>query len=914
MYVQSSSSLSSILSRSMSRVSRMVCVGLLLWLFSLVGCGEVVVERCKGGYLLDDKCVACLKDEHCRSSQEPKSTKICSNEGKCVCGSDSDCPDRQYCGTEGGCFECLKDSHCTTEKPKCVQHFCQVCEPGQSKACMLPNVCGEGISICESRGEWSDCKVPDSGFCKEDEVCIDKKCTTCRASQPLLCGDVCVNIATDANHCGACQKACKPGQLCSGERCVCQPGQLLCDGKCIDPTNNPAHCGACGRACTSGQTCASGACLQTCPKSTPTPCYGGCVDTNRDANHCGKCGSKCSGRKRCVSGACRCPEGMTDCDGTCVDLEIDHQYCGSCSQACKRGQLCARGGCVTSCPASTPTTCYGGCVDLQNHPRHCGKCGKTCFDGQLCKAGKCGCPKGLILCGDKCVDIGESRLHCGGCGQACKDGESCYKGTCLSICPEKTLLCDGGCIEESSSFRHCGGCGKTCRVTEQCKAGKCICADGYTLCGDDCVDTQTSAVHCGACSNVCRVDEICRGGVCEPATSVCQAGQSKRCYSGAPGTEGVGVCKAGKQLCVNGKLSTTCTGEVVPLPEDCNGEDDNCDGQIDENLYCLELVAGDGTKGYKNGLGVQAQLSGPNGLLVLPSGVLLISDSGNHCLRKWDPTTKMISDFAGVCGKKGYLNGDATQALFNNPNALVVDTKGNVFVADVGNGSVRKVDPQGKVTTFAGSGTIGYENGTATEARFRSNYGLALGPNGALYVADAGNHVIRKIDAQGNVSLFAGKAKTAGYKNGPALQAEFASPSRLTFDTKGNLYISDARNRRIRMIDPQGNVTKFAGSGVDSHWNTTLENSHFSTPTSLRYTAKGHIYLADMGNREIRKLDPSSGVVTVAGNHKQTSGTFKAGAGATCFIGTVISITYDGKQTIYLASVSLHQIYKMTIW
>ena len=145
---------------------------------------------------------------------------------------------------------------------------------------MLPNVCGEGISICESRGEWSDCKVPDSGFCKEDEVCIDKKCTTCRASQPLLCGDVCVNIATDANHCGACQKACKPGQLCSGERCVCQPGQLLCDGKCIDPTNNPAHCGACGRACTSGQTCASGACLQTCPKSTPTPCYGGCVDTN----------------------------------------------------------------------------------------------------------------------------------------------------------------------------------------------------------------------------------------------------------------------------------------------------------------------------------------------------------------------------------------------------------------------------------------------------------------------------------------------------------------------------------------------------------------------------------------------------------------------------------------------------------
>ncbi|MBK04015.1 MAG: hypothetical protein CL932_04535 [Deltaproteobacteria bacterium] len=896
---------------------------LLLAISYTLGCGEIQAPGCPGDtHFLEGVCVACLKDEHCRSSDQSDSTKICSKDNKCICGSDKDCPERQFCGLEGGCFECLQDTHCAGgDKPKCVQNFCQVCAPGDTKACTLPNVCGEGISVCESRGEWSDCKVPDSGFCKSGEVCVNKRCTTCLASQPLLCGDVCVNIATDANHCGACQKACKPGQLCSGERCVCQPGQLLCDGKCIDPTNNPAHCGACGRACTSGQTCASGACLQTCPKSTPTPCYGGCVDTNRDANHCGKCGSKCSGRKRCVSGTCRCPEGMTDCDGTCVDLEIDHQYCGSCSQACKRGQLCARGGCVTSCPASTPTTCYGGCVDLQNHPRHCGKCGKTCFDGQLCKAGKCVCPKGQSLCENQCVNVDENLLHCGGCGQACKDGESCYKGACIALCPDNTTLCDGGCVESDTSFHHCGGCGKTCRVTEQCKAGKCACADGYTLCGDDCVDTDNDAKHCGACDVACRVDEICRDGVCESVGTTCREGELRQCYTGARGTKGVGPCKGGVRTCQGGAFGA-CVGEVLPKQELCNDLDDDCDGRVDEDLYCISLVAGAGKPGYKEGPALQAMFDGPNGLIVSKSGLLYIADSKNHCIRVFDPKSQNVSLFAGACGQKGDKDGPAKSALFHRPEGLRFDASGNLYIADVNNGKIRKIDPKGVVTTVAGSGLcdnktdkVCHRDGPVGQARFYNAFGLALDAQGNIYVADGANHVIRKIDQKaGVVTTFAGIPNGKDMVNGPGAKAKFHWPSRLDVDGQGNVYVGDASNRQIRKIDPKGNVTTFAGSVWGSSDTTPMTASRFKQPCGVVVDANGDMYVADGTGMKIRKLLVKQDRVTTVAGFDGAAIPFQAGPGVNAYIGSIFAIAIDNQnKRLYLTSTNTHQIYQIKL-
>ena len=220
----------------------------------------------------------------------------------------------------------------------------------------------------------------------------------------------------------------------------------------------------------------------------------------------------------------------------------------------------------------------------------------------------------------------------------------------------------------------------------------------------------------------------------------------------------------------------------------------------------ISTVAGNGTLGSSGdgGPATSAELSVPFGVAVDSSGNLFIVDGFTHTVRKVD-TSGIISTVAGV-GTAAFSGdgGPATSAHLNNPNDLVVDSSGNLFIADRNNHRIRKVDTSGDISTVAGTGTSGFsgDGGPATSAKLKSPEAVAVDSSGNLFIADRFNHRIRKVDTSGNISTVAGTG-TAGFSGdgGPATSAKLASPARVAVDSSGNLLITDRANHRIRKVD-----------------------------------------------------------------------------------------------------------------
>lgn len=192
----------------------------------------------------------------------------------------------------------------------------------------------------------------------------------------------------------------------------------------------------------------------------------------------------------------------------------------------------------------------------------------------------------------------------------------------------------------------------------------------------------------------------------------------------------------------------------------------------------------------------------PRGILVDADNNIYFGDSGNHLIRKFTPSLFM-STVAGIIvnyqSTSGYRDGWAGQALFNQPFALAWDQQGNIYISDRLNHAIRKLTPSGYVSTLAGNGVAGYADGTGTQAAFREPDGIAVDQFGTLYVADAGNNCIRKITPEGVVSTFAGNG-VAGFGNGTGTNARFNYPNGIAIDKSGTIYVSDCCNHRIRVI------------------------------------------------------------------------------------------------------------------
>lgn len=269
----------------------------------------------------------------------------------------------------------------------------------------------------------------------------------------------------------------------------------------------------------------------------------------------------------------------------------------------------------------------------------------------------------------------------------------------------------------------------------------------------------------------------------------------------------------------------------------------------------------------------------PNGVVVDASGNLYIANSAQHNIRKKD-TSNIVTTYAGPAGPAitmGSTNATGQLARFQNPKGLTIDVSGNIFVADTYNHTIRKIDSSGVVTTLAGlAGSTGPADGTGGGARFNAPYGIVLNPtNNILYVADTNNNLIRKITPAGVVTTFAGSG-VAGAADGTGTLASFKSPRGIAIDnTNSFLYVADTQNHLIRKINiSSALVTTLAGSsGISGHVNATGPSAEFNLPSGITVDSIGKIFVADTNNQMIRQITSSGSVSDLAGVYATTGST-----------------------------------------
>ncbi|MFD2584443.1 DUF6443 domain-containing protein, partial [Pedobacter vanadiisoli] len=274
-------------------------------------------------------------------------------------------------------------------------------------------------------------------------------------------------------------------------------------------------------------------------------------------------------------------------------------------------------------------------------------------------------------------------------------------------------------------------------------------------------------------------------------------------------------------------------------------------------LGVVTTLAGSYSPGSMDGTGASASFQHPSALAVDAAGNVFVSDQQNHKIRKITPAG-VVTTFAGS-GSPGFANGTGASASFYSPIGLAFDASGNLYVADYSNHRIRVISPAGVVSTFAGTGSAGSSNGSALSATFRNPMGIAVDASGNIYVADRLNHMIRKISG-GTVSTVAGNG-SMGSANGYGTSATFQYPNNLAVDASGNIYVADQQNHTIRKIDASGYVSAFAGTTSAGSVNGTGSGVRLNSPYGLSIDSQGTLYVAETGNQDLRKIATAAFVV-----------------------------------------------------
>jgi len=371
--------------------------------------------------------------------------------------------------------------------------------------------------------------------------------------------------------------------------------------------------------------------------------------------------------------------------------------------------------------------------------------------------------------------------------------------------------------------------GEDCTDGDGCKAGKC--AGSAKVCNDSNACTTDACVKGKGCvftvdTKSCDDGNVCTDDVCSPTSGCGHVNNTKICDVGNV-CSGAGVCGGG-----------------------------NC---ISSKGIFAETVAGS-SAGYADGTKSAARFNRPSGLGYAGNGAVLVADHRNHRIRRVS-SLGVVTTIAGS-GNAGLLNGNGLNAMFNRPYDVAVDKAGNAYVADYQNSVIRKIDPQGNVTTHAGTGVQGNTDGGTLSARFRLPLGLTTTPAGGVYVADTYNHRIRRI-AQGNVATIAGTV--AGHRDGPGNVARFRYPRGLDVDGQGVLYVADTNNHRIRRVEPNGQTSTIAGNGNTGFGDGAAATARFNYPWDVVMDSGGTLWIGDRNNVKVRKLKDSV-VSTYAGS------------------------------------------------
>jgi sugar lactone lactonase YvrE len=261
------------------------------------------------------------------------------------------------------------------------------------------------------------------------------------------------------------------------------------------------------------------------------------------------------------------------------------------------------------------------------------------------------------------------------------------------------------------------------------------------------------------------------------------------------------------------------------------------------------------SEGFADGRPTRARFHHPEGIALLPDGRLVVADTHNHAIRKVAPDGS-VTTLAGS-GRTGYMDGTGSSAVFNEPNGLCTDPQGNVYVADTSNHRIRKIAPDGLVSTIAGYGYVGTMGGQALSAQFAYPTGVHFDPrDGSLYSSDL--VTVRRLSS-GRVVTLAG-AFPQGYREGAGTDAGFYAPYGMDLDASGRLWVADWLNGLVRAIDlndPKMPVTTVSGTPPNGeYFNGPVSTARFAGLMNVRVAPNGFVYLADTDNQRIRVLAP----------------------------------------------------------
>ena len=332
----------------------------------------------------------------------------------------------------------------------------------------------------------------------------------------------------------------------------------------------------------------------------------------------------------------------------------------------------------------------------------------------------------------------------------------------------------------------------------------------------------------------------------------------------------------------------------------------------------ISTILGTGESGFSGdgGPATQAKMNGPFGVVRGPDGCLYVCDTYNHCMRKID-AKGIVSTVAGLGGKKGYKGdgGVATKALLNEPYEVRFDKAGDMYFVEMMNHVIRKVDMKsGKISTIAGTGEQGFsgDGGAAKNARFNRPHSIQFGPEGNLYVCDIGNHRIRKIDMKsGRISTFSGTGKKEKTIDGGKISKVHLKGPR-AIDVVGNTMWLALRegNAVYRLELDKGTIHHVAGTGKKGFTGNggPAKQATLSGPKGIAVGPKGNIYLADTESHTVRMIDLKTGKLElIAGDGKKGDGP-EGQDPKKCRMDRLHGVYVDKDGAIYVGDTNTHRI------
>ena len=325
------------------------------------------------------------------------------------------------------------------------------------------------------------------------------------------------------------------------------------------------------------------------------------------------------------------------------------------------------------------------------------------------------------------------------------------------------------------------------------------------------------------------------------------------------------------------------------------------------SLYFGTLAGRAGSTGSTDATGADARFYYPYGVSVDTAGNIFVADAINNTIRKVT-SSGVVTTLAGTARSFGSTDATGSAARFYQPFGVSVDTAGNVFVADYYNHTIRKVTSAGVVTTLAGTaGSEGGTNATGSNARFATPSGVSVDTAGNVFVADRGNHTIRKVTSAGVVTTLAGTAGLAGSTDATGSAARFNRPSGVSVDTAGNVFVTDYSSNIIRKVTSAGVVTTEAGLAGNTGSNNGLGSAaRFKNPFGVSVDAAGNVFVGDVLNYTIRNTITSGPATVTLSNLTHTyNGTAKTPSTTVSPSGLTIQLTYTGTAASLSAPVSV---------